>query len=120
MDNKNGHIMGYSICITIIIILSVCYISLYKNIDYSPVEKIVYVPVQDTISERTNIATIVRLEHDLALTQDSLAIAKDSIGEDLIVARIKLARIKEYNRIAAKGNNIKYLRGWINRVLENE
>ena len=120
MNNSNGNIMGYSICITIIVILSVCCISSYKNIDYSPVEKIVYVPVQDTISERTNIATIIRLEHDLALTQDSLAMAKDSIGEDLIVARIKLARIKEYNRIAAKGNNIKYVRGWINRVLENE
>ena len=120
MNNSNGHIMGYSICITIIIILSIGCISLYKNIDYSPVEKIVYVPVQDTISERTNIATIIRLEHDLALTQDSLDIAKDSIREDLIVSRIKLARIKEYNRIAAKGNNIKYLRGWINRVLEDE
>lgn len=108
------------ICIIVIIILSICCISLCKNTDYSPVEKIVYVPVQDTVSERTNIATIIRLEHDLALTQDSLAMAKDSIGEDLIVARIKLARIKEYNRIAAKGNNIKYLRGWINRVLENE
>ena len=120
MNNTHGHIMGYSICITIIIILSICCISLYKNVDYSPVEKIVYVPVQDTISERTNIATIIRLEHDLALTQDSLKIAKDSIGEDLIVARIKLARIKEYNRIAAKNNNIKYLRGWINRVLNDE
>lgn len=120
MNNANKYIMGYSICIAIIIILSICCISLCKNVDYSPVEKIVYVPVQDTVSERTNIATIIRLEHDLALTQDSLAMAKDSIGEDLVVARIKLARIKEYNRIAAKGNNIKYLRGWINRVLENE
>ena len=108
------------ICIVFIIILSICCISLCKNVDYSPVEEIVYIPVQDTISERSNIATIIRLEHDLALTQDSLRIAKDSIGEDLIVARIKLARIKEYNRIAGKGNNIKYLRGWINRVLEDE
>ena len=116
----NKHILPYSICISIIVILSVLCVSLYKNYDTSPVEKIVYIPVQDTISERSNIATIIRLEHDLALTQDSLRIAKDSIGEDLIVARIKLARIKEYNRIAAKGNNIKYLRGWINRVLEDE
>lgn len=119
--NKYNVWKVYSIvCIIIIIILSVCCISLCKNTDYSPVEKIVYVPIQDTISERSNIAAIIRLEHDLALTQDSLRMAKDSIGEDLIVARIKLARIKEYNRIAAKGNNIKYLRGWINRVLEDE
>lgn len=116
----NKHILPYSICISLIVILSVFCISLYKAYDTSPVEKLVYIPVQDTISERSNIATIIRLEHDLALTQDSLRIAKDSIGEDLIVARIKLARIKEYNRIAGKGNNIKYLRGWINRVLEDE
>lgn len=116
----NKHIIPYSICLSIIIILSICCISLHKNNVYSPVEKIVYVPVQDTVSERTNIATIIRLEYDLALTQDSLRMAKDSIGEDLVVARIKLARIKEYNRIAAKGNNIKYLRGWINRVLNDE
>lgn len=120
MANNNPHIMGYSICISLIIILSICCAGLYKTNVYSPVEKVVYVPVQDTTSERTNIATIIRLEHDLAATQDSLRIAKDSIGEDLVIARIKLARIKEYNRIAGKNNNIKYLRGWINRVLENE
>ena len=26
--------------------------------------------------------------------------------------------IKRYNELAAKGNNIKYLRGWINRALD--
>lgn len=41
----------------------------------------------------------------------------DSLQEELIVAQYKLERIKEYNKIAANGNNIKYLRGWINRVL---
>lgn len=107
-------------CLIIIAILGILCITLSINRDSSPVEEIIYVPVQDTISEQTNIAKIIRLEHELALTQDSLRMAKDSIGEDLIVARIKLARIKEYNRIAAKGNNIKYLRGWINRVLNDE
>lgn len=48
---------------------------------------------------------------------DSLLKINDSISEQLIISNIKLERIKEYNRIAAKGNNIKYLRGWINRVL---
>lgn len=41
----------------------------------------------------------------------------DSISEELEVSKIKLERIKEYNRIAGQGNNIKFLRGWINRVL---
>lgn len=84
----------------------------------SPVEKeVIYVPVKDTISDTSNIIRIVNLERELQLTRDSLNSVRDSIGEDLFVARYKLARIKYYNNIAAKGNNIKFLRGWINRVL---
>lgn len=41
----------------------------------------------------------------------------DSLKTELFVAKYKLERIKYYNDIAAKGNNLKYLRGWINRVL---
>lgn len=84
---------------------------------YTPVKEIVYVPIQDS-AQIDNVAKIIRLEYDIACYQDSLAYIRDSIGEDLFVARYKLARIKEYNRIAAKGNNIKFLRGWINRTLE--
>ena len=42
----------------------------------------------------------------------------DSLESELLIRDLKLERIKEYNKIAAKDNNIKYLRGWINRVLE--
>ena len=48
---------------------------------------------------------------------DSYEILVDSLYEDIDVYKIKLDRIKEYNRIAGKGNNITFLRGWINRVL---
>lgn len=48
---------------------------------------------------------------------DSCEILVDSLYEDVDVYRIKLDRIKEYNRIAGQGNNITFLRGWINRVL---
>lgn len=83
-----------------------------------PVEKeVIYVPVKDTISDNSNVIRIINLERELQLTRDSLNSIRDSIGEDLFVARYKLARIKYYNNIAAKGNNIKFLRGWINRVL---
>lgn len=82
-----------------------------------PVEKIVYIPVKDTISDKENIIRIVELEHKLKLTRDSLDFVRDSLGEDLFVAKYKLARIKYYNDIASKGNNIKYLRGWIKRTL---
>ena len=78
-----------------------------------PVEKRIYVTVIDS----TTIDSLIYYREQLKRTQDSLAYVKDSLGEDLFVARYKLGRIKYYNQVAAKGNNIKYLRGWINRVL---
>lgn len=82
-----------------------------------PIEKIVYVPVKDTINEQENIAKIIRLEYELSLYKDSLNYIRDSLGQDLFIVNYKLAKIKEYNRLAGKGNNIKFLRGWINRTL---
>lgn len=86
----------------------------------TPIEKeIIYVPVKDTISDEVNIIKIINLERELQITKDSLNYLRDSLGEDLFIAKYKLGRIKYYNNIAAKGNNIKYLRGWINRVLND-
>lgn len=103
------------IIISLVIAISVSVVSC----DSTPVEKIIYIPVKDTISEKNNIARIVELEHRCYLLQDSLNTVKDSLGEDLFIAKYKLGRIKYYNDIAVKGNNIKYLRGWINRVLND-
>lgn len=105
----------------VIVVIAIFVITACNN---SPVEKefiYVHVPVhvKDTIAEKANIMRITTLEHELKLTRDSLNIIKDSLNEKLFVANYKLARIKRYNEIAAKGNNIKYLRGWINRVLKN-
>lgn len=83
-----------------------------------PVKETIYVPVKDTVNEQNNIARIIRLEHDIVLYQDSLRLVRDSLGENLFIANYKLAKIKRYNELAAKGNNIKYLRGWINRALD--
>ena len=49
---------------------------------------------------------------------NSLINELDSVNEELQINKIKIERIREYNRIAAQGNNIKFLRGWINRVIE--
>lgn len=87
--------------------------SLLIGCNNAPVEKIVYIPIEDSISIGENI--IIR--EQLRLTRDSLNFVRDSLGEDLFIAKYKLGRIKYYNDVAAKGNNIKYLRGWINRVL---
>lgn len=48
---------------------------------------------------------------------DSLELVIDSLQEQLFIVSYKIERIKYYNNIAKNGNNIKYLRGWINRVL---
>lgn len=80
-----------------------------------PVEKRIYI----TVTDSTAIDSLIYYREQLIRTQDSLAYVKDSLGEDLFVARYKLGRIKYYNQVAAKGNNIKYLRGWINRVLND-
>lgn len=104
------------------IVIAVIAIFVITACNNSPVDKefiYVHVPVhvKDTIAEKANIMRIATLEHELKLTRDSLNIIKDSLNEKLFVANYKLARIKRYNEIAAKGNNIKYIRGWINRVL---
>ena len=65
--------------------------------------------------------SIVLYNDSIVLYNDSinsLINELDSINEDLITYKIKIERIREYNRIAAQGNNIKFLRGWINRVIE--
>lgn len=82
----------------------------------NPEPIIKYIPLRGS---STDSITIVNLTEQLRRTQDSLNAYKadTAISAELFVAKYKLERIRHYNEIAAKGNNIKYLRGWINRVL---
>lgn len=80
----------------------------------APIKEIVYVPIIDS----TCVDSLVYYKEMLKQTQDSLNAVRDTTAEDLFIARYKLGRIKYYNDIAKNGNNIKYLRGWINRVLK--
>lgn len=100
------------------LIISLIAILLLSNCNNTPIIQTKYITIRDTI-EVENVIKIANLQRELDLTKDSLSYVKDSLGEDLFIARYKLGRIKYYNEIAAKGNNIKYLRGWINRVLNN-
>lgn len=54
---------------------------------------------------------------DIANAHSEYVYTVDSLTEEIDIMKIKLDRIKEYNRIAGQGNNIVFLRGWINRVL---
>lgn len=55
----------------------------------------------------------------LTMRYDSLRIVNVNTKEKLGIAEYKLLRIREYNRIAAQGNNLKFLRGWIIRTLNH-
>lgn len=68
-----------------------------------------YVYVKDS----TSVAQI----DSLYFVIDSLENINYKYEDELNIALFKLERIRDYNEIAKKGNNIKYLRGWINRVL---
>lgn len=84
--------------------------------DKSPVEEDVepivierYVPIKtnDVIHEVNNTKHVI----------DSLSARCDSLTGELQVATYKLERIRHYNNVSRIGNNIVFLRGWINRVL---
>lgn len=79
--------------------------------DTLPVEGEAHVCVPDTI-----IKVIDRYVVDTTKI-DSLELVINSLQEQLFIANYKIERIKYYNDVAKNGNNIKYLRGWINRIL---
>lgn len=81
---------------------------------------------QQTIITKTDTIYVNVYDSSLVNQIDSLCYKIDSLEQinseyftELTIATIKLERIRDYNRIAANGNNIKYLRGWINRTLED-
>lgn len=84
------------------------------------VERKIYVNVVDTaqLEEKDRIIDSLYTKH----ARDTVVLrrAVDSLSTELFVANYKLGRIREYNRIAGQRNNIKYLRGWLNRVLNNK
>lgn len=80
-----------------------------------PIEKIVYVPVEDSVAIGENIA----LREMLRRTQDSLNAFKNSMSSDEFIAKYKLERIRHYTNIVDKNpKQMKYYKGWIKRVLE--
>ena len=70
------------------------------------------IPINDTIYIRDTV-TVKEIVYI-----DTTYHVIDSLKEELFVVKYKLERIKYYNDIAKNGNNIKFLRGWINRVLD--
>ena len=80
-----------------------------------PIEKIVYVPVEDSVAIGENVA----LREMLRRTQDSLNAFKHTMSSDEFIARYKLERIRYYTNIVDNNpKQMKYYKGWIKRVLE--
>lgn len=100
-----------------ILLLLLCSILAMTQCHYksNPAKQIIYVPTPDTMT----IQEVVYLKEELRRCQDSLRIIRtdSTMSRELFIAKYKLERIRYYNDIAGKGNNIKYIRGWINRVL---
>lgn len=109
--------MNKDLYIPIAVIIAIVVIILACIFGYKPVPEIRYIPygAQDS----TTIKELVYTKELLRRAQDSLNAYKSdtTISADLFIAKYKLERIKYYNNIASKGNNIIFLRGWINRVL---
>lgn len=91
------------------------YMTIGNNTKSNHIKEIVY----DTVYLYVPDSSLVEVNDSLYYIIDSLEYELSNTKATLDVAEFKLERIREYNTIAANGNNIKYLRGWINRVLEN-
>lgn len=114
-------------CIIAVVTIFIIFlgIEIYRNCNKNKTIKeyettIIY---KDSIYNNTVDSLNNEIRQDKELIQyyknqvDLYKILVDSLYEDIDIYKIKLDRIKEYNRIAGKGNNITFLRGWINRVL---
>lgn len=75
---------------------------------------------QDSLNEFKDSVIVLNSELTvLRMKYDSLRIVNANTKEKFGIAEYKLLRIREYNRIAAQGNNLKFLRGWIIRTLNH-
>ena len=72
---------------------------------------------KDTVIITAPYYSLMNQCDSLCYVIDSLEKLNNKYEEELNIALFKIDRIKEYNRIAGNGNNIKFLRGWINRTL---
>lgn len=110
--NKNETISNFMILIIISIICTALAMFGYKVFTQ-----------EETIFKTDTI--YINVPDSSSLTQiDSLYYVIDSLEninykyeDELNIALFKLERVRYYNDIAKNGNNIKYLRGWINRTL---
>lgn len=107
-----GYVIGFIIGASIFCSCSLkC--SIEKEKVHEPITIERYIPIESTDS-------IVHKVNSTKHIIDSLSARCDSLTGELQVATYKLERIRYYNDVAKKGNNLKFLRGWIRRVLDGD
>lgn len=103
----------------IILVISLIFIGCNKPIynNSTIVDSVKYINTIDSLNFIIDnlVISIDTLNKEIEMTNYQL----DSINEQLFIVKYKLERIDYYNKIAANGNNIKFLRGWINRTLKD-
>lgn len=75
--------------------------------------------LRDTIHIKDTVRIYKIVDNTDTHAVDSLVRINNEVNKENIVMRYKLERINQYVRIAGKGNNSKFLRGWILRVLNH-
>lgn len=120
---KRYEAISATIILILLLISMMCAIFInFKYKDLFPVTKYIV----DTVYVNKTNEDLINKYDSLMVVNDSLMIVNDSLilvnteyKDRLDISLFKLERIKEYNKIAGNKNNIKFLRGWINRVLED-
>ena len=75
--------------------------------------------LRDTIHIKDTVRIYKIVDNTDPRAVDSLVRINNEINKENLVMRYKLERINQYVRIAGKGHNSKFLRGWILRVLNH-
>ena len=120
MSDKAKVIISISAIIGIVVIMALGLIFDNKNRKINNDIRISEVTYKnDSLQQVCDSLEIVidGMVEDISNAHSEYVYTVDSLTEEIDIMKIKLDRIKEYNRIAGQGNNIVFLRGWINRVL---
>lgn len=116
----------------LLLILSLCAISCKPKVTVPREPDAILKERFDSVSRELNVAkdSIIYLNNCLELEKQKYEVTVSNLNScdstnvvlrsDLFVANYKLGRIKEYCNIVKRDNTqLKFLRGWINRVLED-
>ncbi len=109
----------FALIVTIVLAWSACAKLPVEEKDLEQTTQIIidstYIDKCDSLEQE-----LIRVNDSINVIYDTLNVYRlknDSLVSDLFILTYKLERIRYYNKIAANNKNLFFLRGWINRVL---